>query len=58
MGSRLANEFMPKYTPNTRRDQNKGSALVKVVLVVMIYVFSLGVLSMFEHSSNAMKGRE
>lgn len=58
MGFKLPNEFMPKYVANTRQDQNKGSVLVKVVLVVMLYIFTLGVLSMFEHSNNAMKGRE
>ena len=50
-------EFLPKWLPQTRKPQNMGNTLAKFVLVIVVYLFTLGFMSMFEHASNGMKGK-
>lgn len=42
----------------SQQKQNKdvGSAVVKIILVFALFLFTLGFMSMFEHANNGMKG--
>jgi len=51
------NELLPKWLPQTERQKPKGDTLIKIVLFLGLYVFTLGFITMFDYTTNGMKGR-
>lgn len=49
-------ELLPKWLPNTERNNKVQQTFIALVLIVLIGLFTLGLVTMFDESSNGMKG--
>lgn len=50
-------EFLPKWLTQTYKPKTKGDTVIKIVLVLALWIFSLGLMSMFDYATNGMKGK-
>jgi hypothetical protein len=50
-------DLLPKWLPNTELKTTKSQTLLKLILIVTLMIFSLGLVTMADHASNGMKGK-
>jgi len=51
-------EFLPKWYPSMEKKSKVGENILAVVLIVLLALFTLGVVSGLEHTRDATKGRD
>lgn len=51
-------EFMPKWYPSMEKKNKTAESVVAAVLLIMLAIFTLGIVSGLEHTNNAMKGKD
>lgn len=49
--------YLPKYLPQTKKEKDITSSIIKIVFLGALWIFALGFMSMFEHANNGMKGK-
>lgn len=52
----MSEEFLPKWTPQTKTELSVLARTVKVLLIICVYVFTLGIVIMAQHGSDGVKG--
>ena len=50
-------QFLPKWYASTERKSKVTENLVAFVLLIMLSIFTLGIVSGLQHTTNGMKGR-
>jgi hypothetical protein len=50
-------EFMPKWYPSMESKSKATENVIAFVLLVMLGIFSLGLMSGLQHTNNGMKGK-
>ena len=50
-------EFLPKWYPSMEKKSKKTENVVAFVLLIMLSIFTLGIVSGLQHTHNGMKGR-
>ena len=50
-------EFLPKWYPSMEKKSKVTENVVAFVLLIMLTIFTLGIVSGLQHTTNGMKGR-
>ena len=51
-------EFLPKWYPSMEKKSKGTENVIAFVLLIMLTIFTLGIVSGLQHTSNGMKGRD
>ena len=51
-------EFMPKWYPSMEKKSKVAENILAGFLMILLAIFTLGIVSGIQHTSNAMKGKE
>jgi hypothetical protein len=51
-------ELLPKWSPSMERKSNVAESLFAGLLLILLALFTLGIVSGLQHTNDATKGRE